>query len=185
MLATLCYTPKLFWDLCCRQWSASSVPRVPTPGPYNATRDVRRCPTWQGQCTRTSPTWGYHLCKSEMSTCAVRDLETTRVVLVLLRAIPATTCSDLLWARCMTPTQYSCQGSGWSEWAEKVHCCRNKGMSRRGGWSTHVTTPVVWQSVAPLRQNSCSKSSLGAHPRMLLYLRRINGKSATHTLALH
>ena len=49
----------------------------------------------------------------------------------------------------------------------------------------HVTTPVVWQSVAPLRQNSCSKSSLGAHPCMLLHLRRINGKSATHTLALH
>ena len=29
------------------------------------------------------------MCKSEMSACAVRDLETTRVILVLLRAIPA------------------------------------------------------------------------------------------------
>ena len=29
-----------------------------------------------------------------MSTHAVRDLETTRVVLVILRAIPVTTCSN-------------------------------------------------------------------------------------------
>jgi hypothetical protein len=42
----------------------------------------------------TSPTWGYCLCRSEMSTHAVRDLETTRVVLVILRAIPVMTHSD-------------------------------------------------------------------------------------------
>jgi hypothetical protein len=76
--------------------SALSVPHVPAPGPCNVKCDVRRCPTWQGQLTKASPTWGYHLYDSKMSAHAVRVLETTRVVLVILRAICVTTRSDLL-----------------------------------------------------------------------------------------
>ena len=76
--------------------SALSVPRAPAPGPCNATCDVRHCPMWQGQLTKASPTWGYHLYDSEMSAHAVRVLQTTRVVLVLLRAMRTTTRSDSL-----------------------------------------------------------------------------------------
>ena len=76
--------------------SALSVPLTPALGPCNAMRDVGRPPMWQGQLTCASPTRGSHLYNSEMSACAVRDLKTTRVVLVLLRAIPATTRSDSL-----------------------------------------------------------------------------------------
>ena len=76
--------------------STLSVPHAPAPGPCNVTCDVRRCPTWQGQLTKASLTWGYHLYDSKMSAHAVRVLETTRVVLVILRAIHVTMRSDLL-----------------------------------------------------------------------------------------
>ena len=76
--------------------SAHSIPRAPTPGPCNATRNVGRPPTWQGRRTKTNPTRGSYLYNSEMSARAVRDLKTTKVVLVLLRAIRATTRSKLL-----------------------------------------------------------------------------------------
>ena len=76
--------------------SMYSVPCAPAPGPCNVTRNVWHCPTWQGQLTKASPTWGYCLCESEMSAHTVRVLKTTRVVLVLLRVIHMTTHSNSL-----------------------------------------------------------------------------------------
>ena len=76
--------------------SAHSVLHAPAPGPCNATRDIGHCPMWQGQHTKAIPTRGSHLYNSEMSAHAVRDLKTTKVVLVLLRAIHMMTCSDSL-----------------------------------------------------------------------------------------
>ena len=76
--------------------STLSVPCAPAPGPCDVMCDIRRCPIWQGQLTKASPTWGYHLYDSKMSAHTVRVLETTRVVLMILRAIHATTHSDLL-----------------------------------------------------------------------------------------
>ena len=58
-------------------WSVTSVLCAPTPGPCNATHDVGHHPTWQGQLTCTSPTWGSRLCKSGMPACAVRVLKST------------------------------------------------------------------------------------------------------------
>ena len=130
-------------------------------------RDVGRPPTWQGQLTCASPTRGSRLCNSGMSARAVRDLKTTKVVLVLLRAIRATMCSDSLWVRCITWARRSCQVSGQSEWAEKARGRWNEGMSRRGGWSARVVTLLARWSIAPLRRTSVSKSSLCAYPRML------------------
>ena len=52
----------------------------------------------------------------------------------------------------------------------------NEGMSWREGWSVHVAAPAVWWSIALLRRTPVSKSSLGAYPRVLPRLRRINGE---------
>ena len=71
--------------------SAMSIPHTPAPGPCNTTHDIGCCPMWQGRLTKASPTQGSRLCKSKMSARAVRVLETTRVALVLLRAIRMTT----------------------------------------------------------------------------------------------
>ena len=76
--------------------SMLSILRTPTLGPCNATCDIRCRPTWQGRLTCASPTRGSHLYDSEMSTRAVRALQSTRVVLVLLRVIQVTPLSDLL-----------------------------------------------------------------------------------------
>ena len=76
--------------------STMSTLRVPALGPCNTMCDIRHHPTWQGQLTCASPTWGSHLYDFKMSARAVRVLQTTRVVLVLLRVICMTTCSDLM-----------------------------------------------------------------------------------------
>ena len=185
MLATLCYTPKLFWG---------PLPRV--IGPHYL---FHVCPLWDLAMWRVTSGAVLHgrgdipglvllggiICASLRCLHALWETWRPLEWFWCYWGQSQRTCSDLLWAHCTTPTWYSCQCSGWLEWAEKVHCHRNKGMSRRGGWSAHVTTPVVRQSVAPLHRNSCSKSSLGAHPCVLLHLRHINNKLATHTLALH
>ena len=154
-------------------WSVTSVLCTPTPGPCNATHNVRHHPTWQGQLTCTSPTWGSRLCKSGMPACAVRVLKSTRVVLGLLRVIQAMLHSNLLWACRMTHAQYLCQVSGRSEWVEWAHCRWNTGISWRGGRSAHFTALLVHQSVTLLCQNPCSKSLLGAYPHVLPHLQCI------------
>ena len=153
----------------------SSVLCAHTLGPCNTTRDIRCPPTWQGWLTKASPTWGSHLYNSKMSARAVRVLQSTRVVLVLLRAIQAMLCSDSLWAHRKTPARRFCQVSGWSEQAEKAHCHWNRGMRQRRGWSACFAASLVWWSVTLLRWTPGSKSSLCGYLCMLLCLRCING----------
>ena len=121
MLATLFYTPNLFWG------PPPQAIGLCTPFHAHARSRTLQCDMqcWAssyvaGQLTCTNPTWGTCLCKSKMSARSVRDLESTRVVLVLLRAICTMMCSNSLWVRHMTSAQYSCWVSGWSEPAEKA-----------------------------------------------------------------
>ena len=76
--------------------SMLSVLCMPALGPCNATSNVGHPPTWQGRRTKTNPTWGSRLYNSEMSARAVRVLQTTRVVLVILRANRVMMHSNLL-----------------------------------------------------------------------------------------
>ena len=79
-----------------------------------------------------------------------------------------------------TCARHSCRVLGRSERAETARGRRNKGMSRRGGWSTRVTTPSARWSIALLRQTPVSKSSLCVYPCVLPRLQRINKTLQSH-----
>ena len=170
---------------------------MPALGPCNVTRDIRRCPMWQGRLTKASLTWGI-VCASlrcphvlweswrplewfwwywgqSVRWCAPLQNPTfLHPTFVWIATAITGSATPMLWAHHTTHGWRSCWVLGQSEQAEKARGHQNEGMSWRGGWSAHVAAPLLQQSVTPLHWTSSSKSSLSAYLHMLPCLRHIN-----------